>query len=139
MVMRHLNDQFLVGVTGIIFNEKKQILLFHHTYRTVQWSLPGGYLKAKEHPKEGLEREVKEESGLTISADTRLRIRTDRDTARLDIVYIGLFIGGTFSPSAEVTKAEFFTFEDLPLISKDQLFLIQEALKRISLSASFRK
>ena len=129
MVMRRLNDQFLVGVTGIIFNEKKQILLFHHTYRTTQWSLPGGYLKAKEHPKEGLEREVKEESGLIVSADKRLRIRTDRDSARLDIVYTGLFMGGTFTPSAEVTKAEFFSFDDLPLISKDQLLLMQEAFK----------
>lgn len=129
MVMRRMNDQFLVGVTGIIVNEKDQILLFFHTYRTNQWSLPGGYLKAKEHPKEGLEREVKEESGFIISADKRIRIRTDRDTARLDIVYFGKFIGGTFTPSAEVTKAEFFSFEDLPLITRDQLILIQEALK----------
>src|SRR3989338_9178953 len=85
-VMRQVEDQFLVGVMGIFLDDKKRILLFKHTYRDKNhWSLPGGYLKGKEHPKEGLEREIKEESGLTVSADERLKIRTDRDSARLEI------------------------------------------------------
>ena len=67
--MRILQDQFLVGVTGIIFNDQNEVLLFKHTYRSHAWSLPGGYLKSGEHPTEGLEREIKEESNLVISAD----------------------------------------------------------------------
>ena len=67
--MRFLQDQFLIGVTGIILNDQKEILLFKHTYRSHSWSLPGGYLKAGEHPREGLEREIKEESGLVVSVD----------------------------------------------------------------------
>src|SRR6186713_2786493 len=97
--MRVLQDQFLIGVTGIFFNEKKEVLVFKHSYRQTSWSLPGGYLKAKEHPKEGLEREVKEESGLIVSADEKLKTRTDRETARIDICYVGKFIGGEFTPS----------------------------------------
>ncbi|MBP7843151.1 NUDIX hydrolase, partial [Candidatus Woesebacteria bacterium] len=54
--MRRLQDQFLVGVTGIIFNNKNEILLFKHVYRAHSWSLPGGYMKAGEHPREGVER-----------------------------------------------------------------------------------
>lgn len=53
-LMRFSQDVFLVGVTGIILNEQKEILLFKHTYRSHSWSLPGGYLKAGEHPREGL-------------------------------------------------------------------------------------
>lgn len=128
--MRIFQDQFLVGVTGIIFNEEGEILFLKHTYRQHPWSLPGGYLKATEHPKEGLEREIKEETGLVVSADTRHKIRTDRDTARLDIVYIGSYIGGTFRPSAEVTEAKFFSFDTLPDISKDQLLLIGKVLQK---------
>src|SRR3989344_8713041 len=80
-VMRRLNEEFLVGVTGIIFDDNKQILLFKHNYRNGNgWSLPGGFVKAKEHPKESLEREIKEESGLIVSADKRLKIRTDRSS-----------------------------------------------------------
>jgi len=129
-VMRRFNDQFLIGVTGIILNEKNEILLFKHTYRdNGQWSLPGGYIKAKEHPKEGLEREIKEESGLTVSVDERIKIRTDRLTARLDITYMGTFIGGDFLPSKEVSEMRFFKFEDLPRLPKDQLIFVDKALK----------
>ncbi len=130
-LMRRVQDQFLVGITGIFFNEKNEVLLCKHTYRQIPWSLPGGYLKAKEHPKEGLEREVLEETGLIVSADQRLKIRTDRETARLDICYIGTFIGGEFRPSKEVSEALFFSFENLPLVMKNQLVLIKHALRQI--------
>ncbi len=129
-LMRVLQDQFLVGVTGIIFNDKEEILLFKHTYRQRSWGFPGGYLKAKEHPKEGLEREVKEESSLVISADTRYKIRTDRETARLDIVYIGTFIGGEFTPSVEVSEAKFFAFDRLPLLRTADLLLLEKVLSQ---------
>jgi 8-oxo-dGTP diphosphatase len=127
-IMRIMQDEFLVGGTGIVFNDKNEVLLFKHTYRQQAWSLPGGYMKGKEHPSEGLEREIKEESGLTVSIDKELKVRTDRESSRLDICYIGKFIGGEFKKSSEVSEYGFFSFESLPFISKSQLFLIQEAL-----------
>lgn len=128
-IMRIMNDQFLVGVTGVIFNDIDEVLLFKHSYRLTAWSLPGGYMKGKEHPREGLEREIKEESGFTVSIDWRMKVRTDRETSRLDIPYIGTFIGGTFEPSAEVTEFGFFSLDNLPAIRTDQLFLIEKALE----------
>lgn len=125
-IMRLFQDQFLVGVTGVIFNKKEEVLLFQYSYRNFLWGLPGGYLKSREHPKEGLEREVEEESGLTVSADARYKIRTDRETARLDIVYVGTFIGGTFQSSQEVTDAKFFRFDALPRIRTHDLLLIEK-------------
>ena len=127
-VMRLVQDQFLIGVTGIIFNGQEEVLLFKHTYRQTPWSLPGGYLQAKEHPREGLEREIKEESGLVVSVDEQLKTRTDRDTARLDLCYIGKFIGGEFAASHEVEEHGFFSFENLPLISKTQMLIIRKAM-----------
>ena len=132
--MRVMQDQFLVGVTGVIFNHKHEVLLFRHTYRRIPWSLPGGYIKAKEHPKEALEREIEEESGLIVSADTRFKIRTDRDTARLDIIYIGSHIGGEFRPSTEVSEAKFFRLENLPGLSKKQLILIERVITQATIS-----
>ncbi len=129
-VMRRLQDQFLIGVTGIIFNEKNEILLFKHVYRAHSWSLPGGYMKAGEHPREGIEREIFEESGLVVSADEMLKTRTDRDSARLDICYVGAFIGGDFKPTHEVIEYGFFKQDTLPLLRKNQLFLIDTALKQ---------
>ncbi len=128
-IMRLFQDQFLIGVTGVVFNEKKEVLLFKHTYRQTEWSLPGGYIKAKEHPAEGLEREIEEESGLTVSMDYQLNIKTDRESARLDIPLVGKYIGGAFVASSEVKEAQFFSFENLPLVSRNQLLLIESALQ----------
>jgi 8-oxo-dGTP diphosphatase len=129
LIMRFFQDQFLIGVTGIIFNDKNEVLLFKHTYRSHAWSLPGGYLKSGEHPREALEREIKEESGLVVSMDESLKTRTDRETARLDMCYVGVLIGGDFVPTHEVSEYGFFALDRLPLLRKNQLFLIDEVLK----------
>lgn len=127
-LMRVFQDQFLIGVTGIILNENQEVLLFKHTYRQMAWSLPGGYIKSKEHPFEALEREIMEESGLVVSAEEQLKLRTDRETSRLDVTVVGQHIGGEFKKSYEVCEFGFFSFENLPLISKNQLLLIEYAL-----------
>jgi ADP-ribose pyrophosphatase YjhB (NUDIX family) len=128
-VMRFFQDQFLVGVTGIILNNKREILLFKHIYRPHAWSLPGGYLKSGEHPREALEREIKEESGLVVSVDEALKTRTDRETARLDLCYTGVLIGGDFVATHEVSDYGFFSQDKLPLLRTNQVFLIDEVLK----------
>ncbi|MFZ2200137.1 MAG: NUDIX domain-containing protein [Microgenomates group bacterium] len=127
-MMRLFEDKFLVGVTGIIFNDKNEILLFKHSYRSHAWSLPGGYLKGGEHPKEGLEREIKEESGFVVSADQQLKTRTDRDNAVLDMCYTGVLIGGEFVPTHEVLEYGFFAPDKMPLLRSNQVFLIDTGL-----------
>lgn len=128
--MRMFQSQFLVGVTGIIFNDKREILLFKHTYRKHAWSLPGGYMKAGEHPAEALEREIKEESDLVVSADDMLKTRTDRDGSRLDMCFVGVFIGGEFKASSEVSEYGFFSQDKMPLLRSNQVFLINSALEQ---------
>lgn len=83
----------------------------------------------EEHPYEALAREVEEETGYIIRADRELGIRTDRETARLDISLLGHLIGGEFRANPEVTGAKFCKVDDLPLLRQSQLTLIQQALK----------
>lgn len=132
--MRFFQNQFLVGTTGVIFNNKNEVLLFKHTYRQHAWSLPGGYLKSGEHPAEALEREIKEESGLIVSVDESLKTRTDRTGARLDMCYTGVCIGGEFTPSHEVSAYGFFPQDKMPLLRSNQVLLIEEALQQKRLS-----
>ena len=129
-LMRFFQSQFLVGVTGVIFNNKNEVLLFNHTYRQHAWSLPGGYVKAGEHPAEALEREIKEESHLVVSADEALNTRTDRKGSRLDMCYTGVLIGGEFIPSHEVSAYGFFSQDKMPLLRSNQVFLIDAALQQ---------
>lgn len=128
-IMSLTQDRFLVGTTGIVFNEKNEVLLFKHSYRSHAWSLPGGYLIAYEHPSEGLEREILEESGLVVSMDSYTKIRTDRENARLEICYTGVLIGGEFEATHEVVEIGFFAQDKMPLLRSNQVFLIDEVLK----------
>ena len=129
-LMRVMQDEFLIGLTGVILNDKNEVLVVNHKYRDgSRWSLPGGYIKEKEHPREGLAREVEEETGLIIRVDRELKIRTDRETARLDISLLGHYVGGEFRPSEEVSDAKFCKFEDLPLLRQSQLTLIKKVLQ----------
>jgi ADP-ribose pyrophosphatase YjhB (NUDIX family) len=131
-IMRMFQTSFLVGVTGVILNEKNQVLLFHHSYRQNKWSLPGGYLKIGEGPREGLVREVKEEANLEIVVTKRLNIYTDPETARMDIPYVAKVKKGKFRKSAEVIKIKYFDVDKLPELPKRQKYLIKESVKLIS-------
>jgi 8-oxo-dGTP diphosphatase len=131
-IMRLFQDEFLVGVTGVILNKNNEILICKHTYRQTKWSLPGGYIKTKEHPIKGLAREIEEETGFIVRIEKIIRTRTDRKTARLDMSCIGTLVGGEFKPSREVSEAGFFSFENLPLLSQNQLVLIKEVLQKKS-------
>lgn len=76
-----------------------------------------------------MEREVKEESGLVVSADDMLKTRTDREGSRLDMCFVGVFIGGEFKASNEVSEYGFFSKDNMPLLRSNQVFLIDEAMQ----------
>lgn len=129
LIMRRSQDSFLVGVTGLILNDKNEILFLKHTYRGVEWSLPGGYVKAGEHPKEALAREIKEETNLDVHVGKRLPIWADKNDARIDIPYLGKYKGGKFKPSAEVTEVKFFSPLNLPPVINDQKNMIAKLIE----------
>ena len=55
-----------LGVSGIVFNKQKQILLIQRNQPPAMgfWSIPGGKLEAGESLAEACRREIKEETGL---------------------------------------------------------------------------
>lgn len=130
LIMRAINDQFLIGVTGVIFNDKFEILILKHTYRQIQWSLPGGYLKTHEHPKEGLAREIKEETGFEVKIIRIISTKNIDSKARLDMSYYGIFLGGTFKKNDEIIDFGFFSEDKLPKLIPDQYDIIKKAVDR---------
>ncbi len=70
-----LSPKVIVGVVAIVFNEKKEVLILHHTYRKKRpWRFPGGLAKRKENPFETAVRELKEEANIEARAITILDV-----------------------------------------------------------------
>lgn len=61
--MRAKEKHFVAS--GLIINEKKEVLLINHKKLGV-WLYPGGHISKNETPEQALIREVKEETGLDV-------------------------------------------------------------------------
>ena len=57
-----------VGAAAFIVDADGRVLLVKHTYGQLNWELPGGGGESRESPVETAVREVKEETGLTVTA-----------------------------------------------------------------------
>lgn len=55
----------IVAAGGIVVNDKGQILLVKNSYRGI-WEYPGGQVEVGENLIEGLQREIREESGIEV-------------------------------------------------------------------------
>lgn len=106
---------FTIGVFGLIFNEKAEVLLCHRRDYDL-WNLPGGKLESKETPWEGVIREVKEETGLDVEV-VKLTGIYSKSTEKDEIVFSFLceIIGGELTLNKEADKIEYFRLKNIPI------------------------
>jgi ADP-ribose pyrophosphatase YjhB (NUDIX family) len=124
-----IRPRYQVGVGAMIFNEKGQLLLCEHTYRRLHpWGLPGGDLKFGEDPVEGIRREIKEETGLTVQNAILLLVDNSTEIHHVAITYLCKGIEGTFVPNEEVSSIRYFEPNALPDFSRDQGTTIERCL-----------
>lgn len=104
-----------------------------------EWSLPGGWVDVNKSVRENAIKEVKEESGLDVSADKIIAIQ-DRAKHNLPVYAYGVckifilcsVIGGKFEKNIETTEYRYFSENDLPELateknSKQQIKMCFEA------------
>lgn len=103
---------------AIIYNSEGKILLQKQPYRP-EWHIPGGMLETKETPKQAVQREVKEECGITITharlfcVDIIITEPFDRIHFLFDCGIISNEeIGKIVLDPEEVTEIGFFTFDE---------------------------
>jgi 8-oxo-dGTP diphosphatase len=81
----------LVGQKAIVLNSQKQILVLQRSEKSGaggKWSLPGGALEDKEEPYAAIEREIKEETELSVSEIKPFYLRTYTNSKDNDFVLI---------------------------------------------------
>ena len=124
---RIIRPLFQVFAAAVIFDEDKNILLVKSTYnRFHPWGMPGGGLEYGEHPEEAVIREVWEETHLNVCVEKLLSIHSWRPD-RVGMYYLCRIVGGTFSPSDEVSEFAYFSLDNLP----DVRPLDKELIKRL--------
>jgi 8-oxo-dGTP diphosphatase len=121
------HPRFLVGVVAYIRNSNDEVLLFHHTYRRRNpWSLPGGYVEWHESPREGIQREVLEESALVIKAGRTLAA-SFHNPEQLDLLIECEILSGTPAASPEVDDWRYVPRSELATALPNHRLLLREA------------
>lgn len=113
-----------VDVRGAVVRDGKILLVQEVTDSC--WSLPGGWADLGESPREMVEREVFEESGMTVRAKKVVAIYDANNFAPLEfwhtykVVFLCEILGGEPTPSMETPAVDFFTPDSLPPLSKNR-------------------
>jgi 8-oxo-dGTP diphosphatase len=104
--------KFEIGVSAVVFDEQKRVLLVHRRDMDL-WDLPGGGLDSGELPTEGTIRETKEETGLDVEV-VRLLIIGVAQEQLLGFVYLCHIMGGSMMTTDESDDVRFFAINELP-------------------------
>ena len=111
---RLVRPKFGAAVAAIIFNEQNQILLFRHTYRKFEWGLPAGGLEYREQPKDAIQREFLEETGMEIKVERLLTVVSAHESPHVSMIYLCSIMQGVFQESHEISEIKYFDVNDLP-------------------------
>jgi ADP-ribose pyrophosphatase YjhB (NUDIX family) len=131
-----IQPRFLVVVGAMIFNAEGQLLLCEHTYRRrYPWGLPGGHLNHGEDPQLGLGRELFEETGLLFSRCRLILVENSAELPLLCLTYLCEGLSGSFVPSDEVSRIQFFAPDQLPELSAEQGATIARSLVLLKTTA----
>lgn len=106
---------------ALFFDEQGRVLLVKPTYKP-GWEVPGGVVEREESPLSAMQREVKEETSLSISQARALCIQYIPNFDERGDRLIFVFDGGTLSkkqidsivlPKDELSELRFFTTEEV--------------------------
>ena len=121
-IQRHYPQQPVVGVGAVVFKGGEVLLVCRGQEPALgSWSLPGGLVELGETLTDAIQRELAEETGLTVTllgiAAVAERIFPDSD-GRIAYHYVLVdylcdYSGGELSPGSDITAARFVGLGEL--------------------------
>jgi ADP-ribose pyrophosphatase YjhB (NUDIX family) len=123
---------------GCLIEQEDRVLLVQRAYDPWLgcWHLPSGFVEIDENPIHAAEREVLEETGLTVEAGRLVNVFLYQDDPRgngLILIYEANVLSGQPTGSAETLDCRFFAASEvgqLPLAGQSGMQEIQEWLDR---------
>ncbi len=95
----------IVAVAGLISDKNGAILLVRSPRRG--WEFPGGQVEEGETLAQALEREVREEAGISISVDALVGIYSNtKQPTKVMFSFLGQWLEGELSTSSESLETE---------------------------------
>jgi 8-oxo-dGTP diphosphatase len=126
----------LMGAAAVILNRNGEVLMVKHTYGKCNWEIPGGRSEEGESPVETAIREVREETGLVVTALHMTGYYHDSSIGALGFVFrceAPEGAEGALPDGAEVSECRYWPPDALPRpISDFTLLRIRDALSGIS-------
>jgi phosphoribosylformylglycinamidine cyclo-ligase len=107
------------AAAGLVLDRAGRVLLVRRAIEPYRgaWALPAGYQEIDEEPARTAEREVREETGLTVRAGPLFDLCFVRDNVKKPAnlaVFLCAATGGELAPGDDATEARWFPLDDLP-------------------------
>ena len=115
--IKNLPKKFMAA-GALFFNAAGEVLIVHPTYKD-DWEIPGGIVELNESPREAVEREVKEELGLSIKVE-RLVIcdychATSDRPDNIQFIFLGGVLSSKLIDSIKIQDSEIKSIEFVSL------------------------
>lgn len=124
---------YSVGVSAVVLDDQNRVLLVQNHHRDEgHWTIPGGFLKPGETPRDAIAREVREETGFEVRVGPVVQFAPHRRT-HLGAEYLTWITGGHLAINGrELLDARFFALTDLPPnLAPISLSAIQAAVRTL--------
>ena len=142
-VSREYPDRPIVGVGGVVVQDGRVVLVRRaKAPRMGEWSIPGGMLELGEKLRDGVAREVEEETGLKVKSaevlDVFDSIVTDADGRTqyhyVLVDYLCSVTGGELRAASDASAARWATLEEaLSLVKREiTVGVIRKGLGKVS-------
>src|SRR5882672_5150546 len=120
----------IVAACALISNAGGEILMVRHPTRG--WEIPGGQIEEGESLTEGLQREIREEAGISIEIGVLTGVYSNiKAPTKVIFTFLGSYLSGDLTPSPESTEVRWIKRDQvLALVTHRALYdRISDALR----------